>query len=439
MRSIFIILLFFSTLYSSESRVFDDLLKKAKESSLMQSKEDKLREKRFMEDLKNQQVALDLLKKQIQEEELLSNTLREGIDAREEELVLLDAKLKEANSELGELFGTVKQISTDLSVKVNTSLVSLEHPQRREFLKNLLNQRTLPNIEQLEKIWRIMLQEIIEAGNIREFSSKVLSNDSFEYQDVIRIGNFNIISKNAFLQYDSFNSVLIEPISQPNFAILSVLNRYFNSTNEISELIVDPTKGSLIEMISYKPTVQERIRQGGVIGYIIIVIGIVGILFAFFKYIWLFVISIKVKRQLKNLDTKISNNPLGRIINIYNDNKNLDATDLEYRIDEALYKETPTLQGGFSMIKLFAAASPLLGLLGTVTGMILTFQSITMFGTSDPKLMAGGISQALVTTMLGLSVAIPLLFAHTVLNSKAKKIINILEQQSLSLIAKRLN
>lgn len=439
MRSIFIILLFFSTLYSSESRVFDDLLKKAKESSLTQSKEDKLREKRFMEDLKNQQAALDLLKKQIQEEELLSNTLREGIDAREEELVLLDAKLKEANSELGELFGTVKQISTDLSVKVNTSLVSLEHPQRREFLKNLLNQRTLPNIEQLEKIWRIMLQEIIEAGNIRKFSTKVLSNASFEYQDVIRIGNFNIISKNAFLQYDSFNSVLIEPISQPNFAILSVLNRYFNSTNEISELIVDPTKGSLIEMISYKPTVQERIRQGGVIGYIIIVIGIVGILFAFFKYIWLFVISIKVKRQLKNLDTKISNNPLGRIINIYNDNKNLDATDLEYRIDEALYKETPTLQGGFSMIKLFAAASPLLGLLGTVTGMILTFQSITMFGTSDPKLMAGGISQALVTTMLGLSVAIPLLFAHTVLNSKAKKIINILEQQSLSLIAKRLN
>lgn len=439
MRSIFIILLFFSTLYSSESRVFDDLLKKAKESSLTQSKEDKLREKRFMEDLKNQQAALDLLKKQIQEEELLSNTLREGIDAKEEELVLLDAKLKEANSELGELFGTVKQISTDLSVKVNTSLVSLEHPQRREFLKNLLNQRTLPNIEQLEEIWRIMLQEIIEAGNIRKFSTKVLSNASFEYQDVIRIGNFNIISKNAFLQYDSFNSVLIEPISQPNFAILSVLNRYFNSTNEISELIVDPTKGSLIEMISYKPTVQERIRQGGVIGYIIIVIGIVGILFAFFKYIWLFVISIKVKRQLKNLDTKISNNPLGRIINIYNDNKNLDATDLEYRIDEALYKETPTLQGGFSMIKLFAAASPLLGLLGTVTGMILTFQSITMFGTSDPKLMAGGISQALVTTMLGLSVAIPLLFAHTVLNSKAKKIINILEQQSLSLIAKRLN
>ena len=439
MRSIFIILLFFSTLYSSESRVFDDLLKKAKESSLTQSKEDKLREKRFMEDLKNQQAALDLLKKQIQEEELLSNTLREGIDAREEELVLLDAKLKEANSELGELFGTVKQISTDLSVKVNTSLVSLEYPQRREFLKNILNQRTLPNIEQLEEIWRIMLQEIIEAGNIRKFSTKVLSNASFEYQDVIRIGNFNIISKNAFLQYDSFNSVLIEPISQPNFAILSVLNRYFNSTNEISELIVDPTKGSLIEMISYKPTVQERIRQGGVIGYIIIVIGIVGILFAFFKYIWLFVISIKVKRQLKNLDTKISNNPLGRIINIYNDNKNLDATDLEYRIDEALYKETPTLQGGFSMIKLFAAASPLLGLLGTVTGMILTFQSITMFGTSDPKLMAGGISQALVTTMLGLSVAIPLLFAHTVLNSKAKKIINILEQQSLSLIAKRLN
>lgn len=439
MRSIFIILLFFSTLYSSESRVFDDLLKKAKESSLTQSKEDKLREKRFMEDLKNQQAALDLLKKQIQEEELLSNTLREGIDAKEEELVLLDAKLKEANSELGELFGTVKQISTDLSVKVNTSLVSLEYPQRREFLKNILNQRTLPNIEQLEEIWRIMLQEIIEAGNIRKFSTKVLSNASFEYQDVIRIGNFNIISKNAFLQYDSFNSVLIEPISQPNFAILSVLNRYFNSTNEISELIVDPTKGSLIEMISYKPTVQERIRQGGVIGYIIIVIGIVGILFAFFKYIWLFVISIKVKRQLKNLDTKISNNPLGRIINIYNDNKNLDATDLEYRIDEALYKETPALQGGFSMIKLFAAASPLLGLLGTVTGMILTFQSITMFGTSDPKLMAGGISQALVTTMLGLSVAIPLLFAHTVLNSKAKKIINILEQQSLSLIAKRLN
>jgi len=109
---------------------------------------------------------------------------------------------------------------------------------------------------------------------------------------------------------------------------------------------------------------------------------------------------------------------------------------LQLKLDEAVLAEIPALERGNSLIKLLAAIAPLLGLLGTVTGMILTFQAISLFGSGDPKLMAGGISQALVTTVLGLVVAIPLLFSHSVIAYLSRSMIQRLDEQCAGVLAR---
>jgi biopolymer transport protein ExbB len=190
-------------------------------------------------------------------------------------------------------------------------------------------------------------------------------------------------------------------------------------------------------MLTKTPTLPERVQQGGAIGYIILVIGLFGIVLVVLRLTALGRLAAKMKRQLQEPGEASADNPLGRVLLVAGDAGERDIDAIELLLDEAILRETPALQRGLGLLKLLAAVAPLLGLLGTVTGMILTFQSITLFGTGDPKLMAGGISQALVTTVLGLIVAIPLLFSHTLLASRSRTLIQILDEQSAGLIARQ--
>ncbi|WP_324171089.1 MotA/TolQ/ExbB proton channel family protein [Sulfurimonas sp.] len=432
-----IFMLITNTFANNSDKVFQELLEKVKAGYKTQTIQDKKREKKFLLDVNTQNKVLLETKKEIKQAKQISQKLKNSIKDNEVKLQNLSNELDLASEDLGELFGTVKQVSSDMNVHIKASLISSQFPQRKEFLKELISKNALPDIKELEKLWYIMFQEIIESGKVIKYKTKIISKEGTQkVENIIRFGNFNAISKNSFLKYNASNSLFVEPSFQPNRKYLSLVKKYFNSNEKISEIAIDPTRGIILDIISQKPNLEQRISQGGIIGYIIICLGIIGLFFAFIKYIWLCLVARKIKKQLKHKNDIKLNNPLGRILKVYNKNKHINEVDLEYKIDEAFYKEVPSLQSGFSMLKLFAATTPLLGLLGTVTGMILTFQSITLFGTSDPKLMAGGISQALITTMLGLIAAIPLLFAHTFLSSKAKKVISILEQTSISLLNK---
>ncbi len=200
-------------------------------------------------------------------------------------------------------------------------------------------------------------------------------------------------------------------------------------------MMIDPSRGAMLKLIAEKPTLHERITQGGIVGAIILFLGLFGMLIACYKYVQLSFIGRQIKRQLRNLETPKNNNPLGRVLTVVKDSSHLNLEALELSLDEAILKEMPALERGQAFIKLLAVVAPLLGLLGTVIGMIITFQAITLFGTGDPKLMADGISQALVTTALGLITAIPLLFSHSVVATRSKSIVQILDQQSAGLIA----
>lgn len=129
-------------------------------------------------------------------------------------------------------------------------------------------------------------------------------------------------------------------------------------------------------------------------------------------------------------------NPLGRVMMAYDESKNKDGDTVELKLDEAILRESPKLEVGLNFLKLAAGIAPLLGLLGTVTGMIKTFQAMMIYGTGDPQLMAGGISEALVTTMLGLIAAIPLLILHSFCSSLARGVQGTLEEQSAGIVAR---
>ena len=197
---------------------------------------------------------------------------------------------------------------------------------------------------------------------------------------------------------------------------------------------LDPTRGGVLNSLIARPNLQERIQQGGLVGYLIIALGIIGLLIALERMVVLGIASRKVTAQL-NSDTPSQDNALGRVLSVHDDNKNADTETLELKLSEAIFKETPALNRALLFLKIISVVAPLMGLLGTVTGMIKTFQAITLYGTGDPKLMAGGISQALVTTVLGLSVAIPMVLLHTLVSGRSRRIVQVLQEQSAGIIA----
>jgi len=227
---------------------------------------------------------------------------------------------------------------------------------------------------------------------------------------------------------------------QPSPAYMNAAADLQSASSGFTRVGIDPTGGVggqvLANLINF-PTVEEQVRNNsGIIGFIIIGVGIVGISIAFLRLLMLSLVSIKVRAQLKR-DKPTKNNPLGRVLLVAESNPTADTETLELKLGEAILQETPRLERMLTIIKMIATIAPLGGLLGTVTGMIQVFQQITVYGAGDPTIMAGGISQALMTTVLGITVAIPTIFMHTVVKSRADNIIHILEEQATGMIAEK--
>jgi biopolymer transport protein ExbB len=219
---------------------------------------------------------------------------------------------------------------------------------------------------------------------------------------------------------------------------MEVARRFETATEGYAQAVVDANRGVLLNLYVERPTLMERIELGETIGYVIIVVGVLGVLAFLYQLVSLVLVRLAVNRQLKNLDRPTPNNPLGRVLLAFKGDKTKieeDADVAELRITEAVLREVPKLERFQAFLRLAVAAGPLLGLIGTVVGMIITFQSITESGSSDPRLMATGIGQAMIATVLGLGIAIPLLFANALLNSLSKGVVQILDEQSAGMLA----
>ena len=414
----------------------DHLLRQVREANTRDAQIRKEREQRFLAEKMDREKMLAEMREAVARERAHGEELKQQFGENEETLGSLATELQNKTGNLGELFGTVHQVASDLQAFLQESLVSAQFPGRAEWFGVLAKSGKLPNVTELERFWLLLQQEIAESGRVVTFDADVVGTDGISgKRSVTRIGVFDMVSDNTFLRFVPETGQLSELSRQPSMRYRNMAQTLHTQKDGYVPMMVDPTRGTLLEMLMLSPTIPERIQQGGIVGYIIIALGLLGILIVIQRLVYLITIGRRVRRQLAVPDEPASDNPLGRVLSAVRDTHERDVTALELQLDEAILKETPRLTRGQGLVKLLAAVAPLLGLLGTVTGMILTFQSISLFGTGDPRLMAGGISQALVTTVLGLSVAIPLLFFHSLMATRSRALILILDEQSAGIVA----
>lgn len=434
-RLIFLTLfVFLAPVSADEPDNLQSLLEQVKKERSQEKEELAKRELKFKSAHNKQKELLDIALKKLDIEEARSASLRKNYDTYDLEIARQNAVLKEKMGALGELDGIVKQIAGDLDVIIDTSLVSAQKPDRDEILDVLSNRKELPSLEELEELWILAMDEMVESGKIVTFPGKIVTAAGNEIeQNVTRIGVFNAVSAGRFLRNLPETGKLIEPGRQPGQRFLDMAQNLETTSSGILAFPIDPTRGAMLALLVQVPDLKNRIEQGGLVGYVIIFIGLIGVLISLERLILLVTTGRKVKKQLKS--KKPGDNPLGRIMQVYVKNPDVDTETLGLKLDEAILKEMPKIQRGLGALALLAAVSPLLGLLGTVTGIIETFQSITLYGTGDPRVMSGGISQALVTTVMGLLVAIPLLLSHSFLSSKSNALIQILDEKSTAFVA----
>ena len=371
-----------------------------------------------------------LLKKENDRERLLTKTFEDN-DAK---LSDLEEQLNLKIGTLGETFGVVRQISGDAKSTYSQSLTNLQFPNRIEFLADLAERKALPSVEELEKLWFTLLNEMYESGKVVSFNTSVLNpSGDIVNQEVLRVGQFNAVSEKKYLRFIPEEQKLEFLEANPPGTRSSVRASSKLENNGYSEFMIDPTRGSLLSLILQNPGFFERINQGGFVGYLILIILAMGLTMGGFRFKFLLNEKKSLDAEL-NTGNYVSGSPLSEIETLISDTT-LDQEQLENKIEAVLSNVEPVYEKNLSTVKLLAAVAPLLGLLGTVIGMIETFQAITLFGTGDPKLMADGISQALVTTMLGLITAVPLLFIHNQLDTRSREIVQIIEEQAIGKIA----
>lgn len=392
---------------------------------------------RFKANRDDRQRLLDSATRELASEEQRSEALEGQFERNERELAELQERLTVRIGNFGELFGVVRQVAGDAKGIVDVSLVSAERPGRGEQANRIAQARELPGLRELKELQLLLLEEMVAASEISRFNTRVTdASGTFDEGEVVRVGAFNVVRNGNFLAFDGLNGTLQVLPRQPPGRLRALAADLQEATAGPMPMAVDPTRGQLLGLLIQTPDLAERIRQGSYVGYVIIGMGLVGIAIALWRLIFLYAVRRRVHIQLARREAD-EGNPLGRIFAAFDANRGLELEALSLRLDEAVMRETPALERWQGILKVFAALAPLLGLLGTVVGMIVTFQQLTLFGTGDPKLMAGGISQALMTTVLGLIVAIPLVLLYSMVSSISRSLTDLLEEQSVGLAARR--
>ncbi|KTG21661.1 energy transducer TonB [Pseudoalteromonas sp. XI10] len=426
---------------AAEPMDLDSLLKTLEQGKAQQSAENKQREQEFMA-RQNEQVQM-LKDTQAKRTAMLneSERLETQFEENEVKLANLTDTLSNRMGSLKELFGVLQQVAGDSSNKFMTSVVSAELPGRSNFMDELAQKMgstsKLASIDDIEKVWFELQREMTEQGKVSRFTTDVIVEGGSKAQkEVVRVGAFNLIADGKYLEYTPATNTISQLTRQPSSRFTATAADLQQANSGVVPFALDPTGGSILGLLVQAPDTEEQVHQGGTVGYIILGVGLIALLIALERFVSLMIMGSKIRRQLKDTVAR-DDNPLGRVMKVKDQYPDVAYDTLELKLSEAIIREMPKITRNLTLIKIISVVAPLLGLLGTVTGMINTFQAITLFGTGDPKLMAGGISQALVTTVLGLVVAIPTVFLYTLLNTRSKNMLLILQEQSAGIIAER--
>ena len=426
----------------SQALSLDELLELVKSGKFAESEEATKRENRFNREKNRQQTLLANAKAERAKLESIATSLEATFEANEAKLNLLEDQLKTRLGSLYETFGHLQGVASDTEDYFKTAITSGQFGKDREvFLGDLAKKMgegvSVATIEEIEELWYELSRELVASGSVEKFKATVIDNDGEStVEDVVRIGNFNAVAEGKYLTYLSKRGAYETLPRQPG-RYLDGTYDIFDQDSGFVQFAVDPTGpqgGALLVNLISLPSFFEQIQYGRITGYTIILLFLIAIGVFGWRFYALFTINGAVKKQAAG--ESAAENPLSRIFAVADQNKT-DTETLELKLAEQILIERAEIDQYIWVVRLIAVISPLLGLFGTIIGMINTFQAITLFGTGDPKTMAGGISEALVTTMLGLMCAIPATFMAAALSNYSKGILAILEEQSTGMVAVR--
>ncbi len=442
-----------------EASTLDELLELVREKRIVENELHEQREAEFRSRTAEQQGLLDDAKAELRREEQRSQSLDTQMNDNETEISNQQQILDERLGSLRELFGVLTQVAGDTRGVFNGSIVSAEYPDRGTFLGDLAvkmgTASELATIDEMEHLWELLLQHLNETGKVTRFDGVInMTGGEQLNEEILRVGSFNVVAGEGYVNYDVSTGSLTQLARQPSGEYSNTARSLYRSDpGDVTAFAIDPTRGQLLSLETQRATVGEMVGSpfkgiangqcwlpfcdgnGGMVGSVIILVGIVGVLLAIERLIMLFLISRKVAAQKKAPGEPKDDNPLGRVIGIYHANTEVDNETLQLKMGEAVLQETPLLTRNIAIVQVISVVAPLMGLLGTVIGMIQTFEAITLFGTGDPKIMASGISTALMTTVLGLCVAIPTVLLHALIAQYSRSVLHVLDEQSEGMIA----
>ena len=394
------------------------------------------REQQFNSQASQQAQILAAAKAANSAEQARNTQLQGSFDANKKSLDDLINQLHTREGDFSQVFDNVRQASSDLKTELDGSLVSAQYPGRGVFLARLAESRDLPSLDDLRKLWFLMQQEMVAQGQVAKFAATITHEDgSQEKLSVVRVGVFTAVNADSFLRYLPETGALVQPDRQPSGHWRGLASDLSNASGGVLPMAVDASGGDLLRGLTGQATFMERVAQGHTVGWLIVVLGLIGLFIILERGAYLFMIGNKIKAQMNSSKADLSN-PLGRILSIFNESKADDAETLGLRLDESLLRERPVIEARLGLLRILSLVSVVLGLLGTVAGVMNTFQAMNLFGTGG-SLVSSGIATALVPTWLGLMVATVLLFCHGLLTSRSGMLMHILEQQSASILAAR--
>jgi len=438
---------------SAQINSVDGLLNDIRQNAAKVEAENRQREAEFAANANQQQSKLNEARRELQQLESRAAVVRRSFDGNKARIDRLKEELSAAQGDFREVFGLARQKAGEFKSLLDSSLITSEYPTRTAVLERIAESDALPSSDDLDAIWQTMLEEIKAQRQVSTYDAAVANDNDGAVQSVTRVGPFAVFTSGGadFLGYKASDTeagdnapLLTKLPKQPGGQISSAASKVASAgAGDIVMAPLDPTRGELLKSFERVPTSEERfgnpftfkLGYGKVVGLIIEWIAILGVLFGVINLVRLFLAKMGINAQKRKAQASKSN-ALGRIMMAYDESKGADAETIELKLDEAILRESPKFEFGLSILKLLAGIAPLLGLLGTVTGMIQTFQAMMIYGTGDPQLMAGGISEALITTMLGLVAAIPLLILHSFNASVSRSIQGTLEEQSAGIVAR---
>ena len=362
---LFSVLFLISFISKAVPQTLEDLLNEVRQGRAAEKIENAERVKRFKDNKDQQASLLGKVTAELQQEESRSEQLRKEYEENQQKIDDHQEILFESAGSVAELQGVTRQMARDIKNVISASLVSAEKPGRIQALESLSNGKELPSPGELQSLWQSILEEMVESGKVSRFKANIVTSDGEEVEKMVtRVGTFNASADGHFLRFLPDTNQLIEPRRQPPYRFQKLAQALENSPgNEILPMVLDPTRGAMLALLVQKPNLMERIRQGGVIGYIIIALGIIALIIALERFISLLLVGGKIQNQIKDKSPD-SNNPLGRIMLAYTNNPNVDTETLGLKLDEAILRELPKIKRGLRTLAILAAGCPVTGFAG---------------------------------------------------------------------------